>query len=280
MDTILKTEESSNPADIGGAFDNLDIEWTEDGEMQISERAKDPEVNQKLEGTEKPAVPEAGASEKPPEVSPEMKALQEKIAGLEAQIAAGSKKETKEDTPATEVRSINDLLGPDEEFMDVFADKQKGVAFLEKALAQELDKQIAPLLDALQPIIVEHRVSAEVREMNKLYGEDFRNRIFLIEKLSHQRPDLSLKAAYNLVKEIPIPAKETPAKTGQVEAVGESTKTDSKPAVSPADEAQALKDLAVKLTTEKGVGGNREVKVDPKNIKQALDAAVEELSNQ
>ena len=258
--------------EFGSAFDGVEFDWSEDGELSLSKTAT-PEVAPEVT----PEVKEA-KTEEPPVVKPEVKdpavvALEDEVSRLTALVDAAQKPaEAPPEAPPAQ-RTLTDVLAG-RDIMDIYSDPAEA----EKFEADKFNVQIAPLIDAMRPMMIQWRVTQEVKEMFQTHGKKFEERIPMIKTLSQKRPDLSMQAAYELVKDIPLPAT-TDAKTGQVEATGGTIPETPPVAVNAVAEAEAIALKAAKLVTEQGVAGTDEKIEQVTTIKQALNKAVEEVLN-
>ena len=283
-------------AGFGDAFSKVDFGWNESGQIELSEieevsDAETTEKDTKVPDDTKGAVGDAtgetveGADEGESKGaegdgegegvgdtagSDEIEALKEEMAALREQLK--TKEKTPEDqTGATDQRTVESLIPEDRDIVDLLSDKETGVKFLKDLFQVQID----PLVDSLRPMVIQWRVHNEAVKMIQDHGEDFTDRLPLIKTLVQKRPDLTMKQAYDLVKEEPLPKKST-AKTGQVEATDGSAKketvTDSVDAVA---EAKAIAEKAAQLKTEQGVAGSQE-KGRATTVRAALNDAIDE----
>jgi hypothetical protein len=291
------TELKTQGAGFGAAFDKIDFEWGDDGQINLSEveeivnagtteegsaeasaeaQATDDEVQETLEAGESDGDEEdagegagEGGDAAGDEATAKIAEMQAEIDALKAELKTDTK--TPEDqTGATEQKTVDSLIPEDKDIIDVLSDKETGVAFIEDAIQLKLN----PLVDALRPMVIQWRVHQEVTEMFEKHGEDFNNKLPVIKTLVQKRPDLTLKQAYELVKSVNLPDKPT-AKTGQVEATDDSG-SDPKAEADPIAEANAIAAKAEKLKTEEGVAGSKTESGHATTVKQALHDAIDE----
>jgi hypothetical protein len=281
-------------AGFGDAFSSMDIDWTDDGELVLRDRgvtdegeltnepAEETETEVEtapVEGGEDSDAGAEGAEEEAagaaPEENAELAAVKAELEALKEQLA--TKDKTPEDqVQATEQITVDSLIPPDKDLMDVLSDRKEGVEFLQNAF----EVMINPLIDHLRPMVIQWRVHQEATQMFQKYGEDFTEKLPIIKTLVQKRPDLTFDQAYQLVKTA-VPETKSPAKTGQVEAQDEgSSQAKVNEAADAVAEAKAIAEKAQKLRTEQGIAGNRNDAGPATSIRQALSDAVDEhLSN-
>lgn len=253
------------------AFDAFEFDWTPDGEHVLRETGipalapVEPEKKEEPALEAAPVEPEAKVEDKPSEVE----TLKAEVDKLKVLMEAVDKPKEVTEAPQPQ-RTLADIIAG-RDIMDIYADPAEAEKFEQEKFAA----QMAPFIDAMRPMMVQWRVGQEVKEMFGKYGKDFEERIPMIKTLSQKRPDLSMQAAYDLIKDIPLPAP-ADAKTGQVEAKGSP---EPPPViVDAAAEARAIAEKAAKLITEQGVAGTDERTEQISTVSQAVDAAVRELA--
>jgi hypothetical protein len=283
MSEELQTQESPQAgAGFADAFDNIDLNWNDDGELvaikhedlnNVEEALETLEDETQAQPDEEGSAESASEEEASPEAdgNAELEALKAQIAELKEQI------KTKEKTPDDQVQpakqsTIDSLIPEDKDIMDILSDREQGVKFLEDSIHVMLD----PLVSALRPMVIQWRVHKEAQELATEHGQDFADRLPLMKTLVQKRPDLTMAQAYDLVKSVPLPKSQ--AKTGQVEAQDGSAESQGTEQQSVADAkaaALAIAEKADKLRTEQGVAGSRDNKGHATSVKQALIDAVD-----
>jgi hypothetical protein len=264
---------------LDSALADIDFDWGDDGELHVRELPKVPEADgeqaSEEAGEEKPA--NAAAEGEGDSAEPEAKEEPKEdpaIAELKAEIEALKAEKKKDQTPEEKAEqadelTIESMIPEDKDLVDIFSDREQGIKFLKDAV----QSQLSPLIDALRPMVIQWRVTQEARNMFEKHGEEFQNRLPLIKELVQKRPDLTLEAAFDLVRSIPQ-APKSEAKTDQVEAgAGPEKKAD--PTVNAADEARKLAEKAAALRTEHGVSGKTDQKTEAKTVKEALGMAID-----
>ncbi len=286
---VVETPEASpvQGAGFSDAMSGIDLDWGEDGEIHFRETGiPSPEEKETApvetageEGVE--AKPET--KEEPPKISPEIQAILDQNKELLAKLAERDK--PLEEQPADNIApvySVADDLPEGKDVIDMLTGSREEAAkwlddVIDKKATIKAEAAMKPVKDAVSPIVVNWNITQQIKELaeDKEHGEDFKNRVPLIAKLSLKRPDLTVRELYDSVKDLPLTTP-TPAKTDQVEARREELKTS---AVSPQVEAQAIADKAAKLRTEKGIAGGKKAPSQFSTLTEALDAAVEEHSS-
>lgn len=275
-------------AGFSDAMSGIDLDWGEDGEFHFRETGiPAPETKETApvetpgeEGVE--AKPET--KEEPPKISPEIQAILDQNKELLAKLAERDKptEEAPDDKKLAPVYSIADDLPEGKDVIDMLTGSREEATkwlddVIDKKAALKAEAILKPYKDAVSPIVVNWNITQQIKELaeDKENGEDFKNRVPMIAKLSLKRPDMTVRELYDSVKDLPLP-NPTPAKTDQVEAQGEELKT---PTVSPQVEAQAIAAKAAKLRTERGVAGGNKTPSQFSTLTEALNAAVEEHSS-
>lgn len=260
--------------DIDSAFENFDISFGDDGELEVFSLGEDEDTEDLVgdeedagdggaegdEGGDEDAVESGGDAGS--QADSQISALEEKIAQLEARLQnAGNEDQEYEEEVVEEDESLFD---DDTDLVELFSDNKRAGQVFKDAVERAVQQRMKPM----QGMVAEYQARVEVQDMFAKYGDSFAEAIPQVREVIAERPELDLETAFSLVKKFGVKA----PTQGSTEANPSSVA-----AGNDKRSAKRLIEKAERLKTEQGVSGSKESDNDDStDIESAFAKALEQ----